>query len=63
MFLSAVCDVEAQTVVVHYLAALDGPARRACEFFRFEDGRKVYAEALYGDMEDLAATGPAAVPA
>jgi steroid delta-isomerase len=50
-FLSAVCDVEEQTVVVHYLAALDGPRRRACEIFHFEAGRKVYGEALYGDVE------------
>lgn len=63
-FLSAVCDVEAQTVVVHYLAALGGPPRRACEFFCFEAGRKVYAEALYGDVEVPAIpAGPTAVSA
>jgi ketosteroid isomerase-like protein len=49
--LSAVCDVDAQTMVVHYLARLDGPPRRACELFRFEGDRKVYAEALYGGLD------------
>lgn len=48
--ISAVCDVEAQAMVLHYLARLDGPPRRACELFRFERGRKVYAEALYGGV-------------
>jgi steroid delta-isomerase len=46
-----VCDVEAQAMLVHHLARLDGPALRACELFRFEGGRKIYAEALYGDAD------------
>jgi len=53
--LSVVCDVDAQVMVVHYLASLDGPPRRACELFRFERGRKVYAEALYGGGHAAAA--------
>jgi ketosteroid isomerase-like protein len=47
---SVICDVEAQMMVVHYDAALDGPPKRACEIFRFENGKKTYGEALYGDQ-------------
>jgi steroid delta-isomerase len=50
--LSAICDVEAQRMVVHYVARLDGVPRRACEIFHFENGRKAYAEALYGDVDE-----------
>ena len=44
-----VCDEPGQTMVVVYEATLDGPPRRACEIFRFENGLKREAEALYGD--------------
>lgn len=47
--LGTVCDVESQAMLVHYLAHLNGATLRACELFRFDGGRKVYAEALYGD--------------
>ncbi|HEV2567891.1 nuclear transport factor 2 family protein [Sphingomonas sp.] len=47
--LQAICDPDGQTMVVHYLASLDGPPKRACEIFRFEAGVKIYGEALYGD--------------
>lgn len=54
--LSATCDVEAQRMVVHYIARLNDRPLRACEIFQFQDGQKVQAEALYGD-EDAPATG------
>jgi steroid delta-isomerase len=47
--LGTVCDVEAQAMLVHYVANLNGTALRASELFRFEGALKVYAEALYGD--------------
>ena len=60
LLLGVVCDVEAQAMLVHYLAHLDGTTFRASELFRFEDGRKIYAEALYGDADaDFAASGTA----
>lgn len=59
-FVAAVCDVEQQKLVVHYLAALNGPPKRACEIFHFENGIKVYAEALYGDVHDAAPPAAAA---
>jgi ketosteroid isomerase-like protein len=43
-----ICDVEAQTMVVRYLAHLNGTVSRACEVFRFEDGVTTQAEAFRG---------------
>jgi ketosteroid isomerase-like protein len=60
--LDVVCDVEAQAMLVHYLAHLNGTTLRACELFRFEGGRKIYAEALYGDA-DMPADAPEAAAA
>lgn len=42
------CDEAAQTVLVHYVAHARGRSIRACEWMRFEDGRQVHGEALYG---------------
>ena len=50
--LSATCDAEAQGMVVHYIARLNGRPLRACENFQFEAGRKLQAEALYGDEDE-----------
>ena len=50
--LSATCDAEAQRMVVHYIARLNGRPLRACENFQFEAGRKLQAEALYGDEDE-----------
>lgn len=44
-----ICDEATQTMVVVYEATLDGPPMRACEIFRFVNGLKSEAEALYGD--------------
>ncbi|KAA6119320.1 nuclear transport factor 2 family protein [Cupriavidus cauae] len=46
--ISAICDVEAQTVVVHYVAQAGGKRTRMCEIMRFENGRQVHGEALHG---------------
>ncbi|MDD3529792.1 MAG: nuclear transport factor 2 family protein, partial [Gallionellaceae bacterium] len=46
--ISAICDVEAQTVVVHYVAQACGKRTRMCEIMRFENGRQVHGEALHG---------------
>lgn len=46
--LTAICDVETQTVVVHYVASVAGKRTRACEIMRFDDAKQVYGEALYG---------------
>ncbi len=46
--ISAICDVEAQTVVVHYVAQAGGKRTRMCEIMRFESGRQVHGEALHG---------------
>ncbi|ENY9931050.1 TPA: nuclear transport factor 2 family protein [Pseudomonas aeruginosa] len=46
--ISAICDVEAQTVVVHYVAQAGGKRTRMCEIMRFENGRQVQGEALHG---------------
>ncbi|NJR80285.1 nuclear transport factor 2 family protein [Sphingomonas sp. 36D10-4-7] len=46
--IEAICDVPAQTLVVFYRAEKDGAARTAVEIMRFEDGRQVSGEALYG---------------
>ena len=40
--------IEAQTVVVHYVAQADGKRTRMCEIMRFESGRQVHGEALHG---------------
>ena len=48
----AVCDEPAQSMVVLYEAELNGPPCRACEFFYFDDDKKVAAEALYGALSD-----------
>jgi steroid delta-isomerase len=56
--LATICDVEEQAMVVHYLAALNGPPKRACELFRFESRRKIYGEALYGDDVSTAIAAP-----
>lgn len=47
--IGAVCDEPGQSMVVLYEAELNGPPRRACEFFYFEGDHKISAEALYGD--------------
>lgn len=46
--ISPVCDPIKQIVVVHYVARVAGKRKFACEIMRFEDGRQVYGEALYG---------------
>lgn len=46
--LNVVCDESRQTMVVLYLAEMDGKITRACELFAFHDGRKIGGEALYG---------------
>lgn len=46
--ISAICDVETQTVAVHYVAEVGGKRTRMCEIMRFEDGRQVHGEALHG---------------
>jgi hypothetical protein len=46
--LSATCDAEAQGVVVHYIARLNGRPLRACEIFQFEAGRKLQADTQLG---------------
>ncbi|QTL01631.1 nuclear transport factor 2 family protein [Aquabacter sp. L1I39] len=51
-----ICDEAGQTMVVLYEARLDGPPRRACEIFRFEDGMKMEGEALYGDTPPIPVT-------
>ncbi|MEJ1937731.1 hypothetical protein WDZ92_46660 [Nostoc sp. NIES-2111] len=51
------CDVEAQAMLVHHPAHLDGTTLRGCDLFRFKGGRRIYAEALYGDAEGHAAAG------
>lgn len=43
-----ICDPAAQTLVVHYIAVVGGKRTRACEIMRFEDGRQIDGEALYG---------------
>ncbi len=45
---SATCDDAGQTLVVHYIARLDGRNLRACEMMRFDKGRQIFGEAYYG---------------
>ncbi|MFD2112558.1 nuclear transport factor 2 family protein [Thiorhodococcus fuscus] len=54
--ISAICDVDAQTVVVHYVAQTGGRRARMCEIMRFENGRQVYGEALHGVPAEETAT-------
>ncbi|WP_439815429.1 nuclear transport factor 2 family protein [Zavarzinia sp. CC-PAN008] len=56
LLLDVVCDVGAQTVVVHYVAEAGGRRQRACEIMRFRDGAQVEGEALYGALEPIAGT-------
>ena len=45
--LEVICDEAGQSMAVVYLAELNGSTKRACELFRFIDGRKISGEALY----------------
>ncbi|HEY5754404.1 MAG TPA: nuclear transport factor 2 family protein [Steroidobacter sp.] len=46
--IGAICDPQSQTLAVHYIAAFGGKRTRACEIMRFEDGKIISGEALYG---------------
>lgn len=46
--LDVLCDQTRQTMAVLYIAQVGGTTSRACEIFRFKNGRKVSGEALYG---------------
>lgn len=45
---AAICDEPGQQLVVHYIASANGKRAFACEIMRFDNGRQVYGEALYG---------------
>lgn len=47
--IDVVCDTVEQSMMVLYEAELDCPPRRACEIFKFRDGKKSSGEALYGE--------------
>lgn len=49
--LAMICDETAQAMVIHYEAELGDSTLRACEIFNFADGRKIAAEALYGEAK------------
>jgi hypothetical protein len=55
--------VEASAMLVHDPAHLDGTAFRAGELFRFEDARKISAEALSGQEARLPDGITATLPA
>jgi ketosteroid isomerase-like protein len=46
--IAAICDAGSQTLALHYIAAFGGKRTRACEIMRFESGKVIYGEALYG---------------
>lgn len=46
--IDVICDVESQALVVHYIGSRDGARTRGAELMRFDDGRQVFGEALYG---------------
>ncbi len=47
--LRTVWDEDARELVIIYVSEIDGQARRACEFFRFDDdGHVCEGEAMYG---------------
>jgi catechol 2,3-dioxygenase-like lactoylglutathione lyase family enzyme/ketosteroid isomerase-like protein len=49
--LEVICDEAGQSMAVVYLAEMNGDITRACELFRFIDGRKISGEALYSHWQ------------